>query len=395
MTQIKRVKCLHPFLSFSVHQFGYCYSCCTSWTRIGNVGKLVDGNSIMQVWNSDKMQTIRRAVLHNDLREVCNFTYCPYAMDSNYIDLEAVKNDDPRFNFIIDQIMAGKTELESPPYMFTVSSSGRCNLKCSMCQAEQKFSRDDDLLDEKLFSKVIPDILPGISRLYLMGNGEVLFNPHSRKFLQTLNPDKYPLLKIDLLTNGTLFTPRLWETISHNHYDTIGVSIDAATKETYQSIRRNGNWDTLLNNLELISELRAKKVFNRFSLYFCVMKSNYKEMKQFVELGKSLGCDQIEFTKIFGNVVDENINLTANKKIFSEIASILADPIFKQSGVSTLMIDDYRKYAQKDVTPIELLVTRLKEIVYFLPTKILYLLSKKHFFHKLLDKYAALKRAVR
>jgi wyosine [tRNA(Phe)-imidazoG37] synthetase (radical SAM superfamily) len=348
----------------------------------------------MQIWNSERMQTIRQAVLNNDLSKVCNFNYCPYAISSKYINLEAAKTDDDNFNFIIDQIIAGKTEMESPPYMFTVSSSGRCNLKCVMCQAEQKYVRNDDMLDEKIFTETLPEILPGLSRLYLMGNGEVFFNAHSRKFLQNLDPEKYPLLKIDLLTNGTLFTPKLWETISHNKFDNIVVSIDAATKETYQYIRKNGNWDTLRRNLDLIGELRAKNVFTRFSICFCVMKSNYKEMKQFVELGKTIGCDNTEFTKIFGNVIEENINMTANKKIFAEIASILEDPIFQQNGVNTLMIDEYRNYSGKETNVVDRMVTMGKELSMYLPSKAMNMLSKKHSFHKLMENIAKLKKAI-
>lgn len=395
MKRIKKTKCIQPFVSLSIMQFGYCYSCCTSWTKVGNVGKLSDGNSLMAVWNSDKLQLIRQAVLNNDLGAVCNFEYCPYAISKDYVDLESAKNDDAKFNAVIEQIIAGKTELDSPPYMLTVSSSGRCNLNCVMCQADHGNSKEDDLLDEKIFTEILPEILPGLAKLYLLGNGEVFFNPHSRKFLQTLDAEKYPSLTIDLLTNGILFTRKLWETISHNRYGAIGVSIDAATKETYQHIRKNGNWDILRQNLDFISELRAKNVFSGFSIYFCVMKSNYREMKQFVELGKAIGCDNIEFTKIFGDVIEENINLTSDKGIFSEIAAILEDPVFRQSGVNTLMIDDYRVYSGAKVTIVDRLVTKGKEVGLYVPTKVRNMLAKKYAFHRLMEILAKLKKVVR
>lgn len=394
MKRIKKVKCLHPFLSLSIMQFGYCYSCCTSWTRLGAVGKLTDAKSLMQIWNSDRLQTIRQAVLNNDLGKTCNFEYCPYAISTEYVDLESAKTDDKQFNAIIDQIIAGKTELETPPYTLTVSSSGKCNLDCVMCQADHDNSQEDNLLDEKVFNEVLPEILPGLSKIYLMGNGEVLFNSWSRKFLQTLDTEKYPLLTIDLLTNGTLFTQKMWESISHNRYGSIGVSIDAASRDTYQYVRKNGDWDMLRRNLDLISELRAQNVFSRFSIYFCVMKSNYREMTQFVELGKTLGCDNIEFDKVFGYAIEENINMTANTKIFSEIASILEDPLFKQPGVNTLMIDDYRKYSGRDISFADSIVIKCKELGLYLPTKVMNMLSKKHSFYKLMERIAKLRKGV-
>lgn len=375
-------------------QFGYCYSCCPSWNKIGNVGKFTDDNGLMSVWNSDRLQSIRRAVLDNNLAGVCNFDYCPHAISREYVDLESAKNDDEKFNLIIDQIIAGKTKLETPPYMFTISSSPQCNLDCVMCQAEHVNSRSDAMLEEKIFSEILPEILPSLSRLYLMGNGEVFFNPHSRKFLQTLDASRYPSLTVDILTNGNLFTRKLWESVSHNRYGAIGVSIDAATKETYQRIRKKGNWDLLRQNLDFISELRSKNIFTSFSIYFCVMKSNYREMKQFVELGKAVGCDNIEFTKIFGDVFEENINLTGDKRIFAEIGSILADPIFRQSGVNTLMIDDYRDYVGKEVTAVDRIMTKGKELGLYLPTKVKNLLSKRHAFHTFKEIVAELKQTV-
>jgi wyosine [tRNA(Phe)-imidazoG37] synthetase (radical SAM superfamily) len=375
-------------------QFGYCYSCCTSWTRLGNVGKLADGSSLTSIWNSDTLQMIRRAVLDNDLGKVCNFQTCPYAISKEYVDLESAKNGDPAFDAIIDQIIAGKTELETPPYSLTVSSSGRCNLDCVMCQADHGNSRKDDELDRKIFTEILPEILPGLARLYLLGNGEVFFNPHSRKFLQTLDADRYPSLTIDLLTNGTLFTRKLWETISHNRYGSIGVSIDAATAETYQHVRRNGNWDVLRRNLDLIAELRANNVFSQFSIYFCVMKSNYREMKQFVELGRAIGCDNIEFTKIFGDVIEENINLTSDKRIFAEIGAMLADPIFREKGVNALMIDDYRAYEGVEISAADRLVTSGKELGLYLPAKALKFLGKHQSFHRVMEILARLKKTI-
>lgn len=103
------------------------------------------------------------------------------------------------------------------------------------------------------------------------------------------------------------------------------------------------------------------------------MKSNYTEIKDFVELGLTLGCDRIVFQKIFGYAdIRENINFTNNKKIFSEIADILADPIFSHPRVDTTVIDSYRKYRGKKVFFLNGLISKGQEWLFYLPIKALF-----------------------
>lgn len=365
MKQITQVKCIEPFTVFGIHPNGYCYPCCPVWLKVGDMGRLNDQNSIMDIWNGPKMQRLRKAILDDNLENVCDSQYCPYAIKKDYLNLETLKNNDPKFNHIIDQIMAGRTIMDNSPYTLFVSNSTACNLNCTMCDSDHKYPESDKLLDEKLFTRIIPEILPDVSKIFMSGHGEVLFNPHSRKFLQTLDPSRYPHLRIQLLTNGILFTPKIWESIRHNHYEYISVSIDAATKETYEKIRRNGKWDILRQNLDFISELRHRKIFEYFAVSFLVMKSNYQEMKDFVELGLSLSCDKIVFQKIHGHAnIPENINLTRNQRVFAGIGQILTDPIFNRPEVDTALIDEYRKYADKRGYFWDRVITKGKEWYY-------------------------------
>lgn len=372
MTKVTQVKCIVPFTHLMINPYGYCYSCCSIWTKIGNVGKLTPSNSVMDIWNNERMQYIRKAVLEDKLVKVCNFDYCPLAIKSEYFHLKTLKkDDDPNFNHIIDQIMAGRTILENPPYTLEIANSGKCNLRCIMCESHDKFRKNDHSLDQKIFTQILPEILPKTSKLFLVGNGEVFFNQYSRKFLQSPDPGRYPSLRIQLLTNGTMFTPRLWETIRHNRYESISVSIDAASKETYEKIRKNGKWDILLQNLKFISELRRQNAFYWFTISFCVMKSNYMEMKDFVELGLALGCDKIVFQKIIGRAdIRENINLTHNRRIFIEIANTLADPIFHRPEVDITIIQQYQRYLGKRATSWDDFRTQIKEKFLYIPLKI-------------------------
>lgn len=76
------------------------------------------------------------------------------------------------------------------------------------------------------------------------------------------------------------------------------VSIDAASKQTYERIRRNGNFDTLKQNMEFAADLRKKGELRYFRMNFVVQRDNYQEMVPFVQWGEALGVDEVFFTKI-------------------------------------------------------------------------------------------------
>ena len=53
---------------------------------------------------------------------------------------------------------------------------------------------------------------------------------------------------IHLHTNANLWTEPMWESMSNVHdlVKSVEISIDAGTKETYEKVRRNGDWDMLM-----------------------------------------------------------------------------------------------------------------------------------------------------
>ena len=62
----------------------------------------------------------------------------------------------------------------------------------------------------------------------------------------------------------------------------VEISIDAATKDTYENIvRLNGKWDVLMENLFFISQIDSIKILR---CSFVVQNNNYKEMLAFAKL---------------------------------------------------------------------------------------------------------------
>ena len=72
MTSVKSVISLVPFTILHVNARGYCYSCCGSWTILGNAGRLNKGETLLDIWNGEKLQFIKKVQIFFDILEYCN-----------------------------------------------------------------------------------------------------------------------------------------------------------------------------------------------------------------------------------------------------------------------------------------------------------------------------------
>lgn len=376
------LRCLVPFTYLELAPGGEVYCCCPQWTKAGPIGNLKK-EPIEKIWNSVIAERVRSCVYAHNLEIVCNQKYCPIFLGQKKHSLPKWLKVEPGIRPILNDLREKKTHLSSGPIDILVADSGQCNLRCKMCLSNEKFIPNDDNLSKKIFEEVLPKLLPSARYLTLCGNGEVFYRQQTREFLRKFNPRKYPQLSFNILSNGILLNQRMWDSIKHNRINSISISIDAATKQTYNKIRLGGNWERLQKNLLFLAKLRRQVKFKSFRINMVVMRSNYHEMKQFARLGIRLGCDTVLFSKIYGHFtlgcLQENINfLRGESKIFQEIRKILSDPIFKHPAMNTVQLANYKNYR---LTPEERLTTRLnhlKRSLLFPLYRLYYLLPRRY-----------------
>ncbi len=78
------------------------------------------------------------------------------------------------------------------------------------------------------------------------------------------------------------------------------ISIDGATKETYEKIRVGSDFNRVVANIKRFIELKRqrKTYFPETILHFVLNKINQHEALYFVEFVKSLGGQTIFFTRL-------------------------------------------------------------------------------------------------
>jgi len=222
-------------------------------------------------------------------------------------------------------------KMDVHPTNVAIGFDATCNLKCETCRNDIYIAKDKELsVVNELAKKTKEEVLPYCKFLIMAGNGEVFASPSYRELYTGSEAKDIEWIRI--LSNGTLFTSARWKEFSANKKAKImlTVSIDAGTKETYEKVRRGGNFDKLKQNMEFAAELRRTGELSYFRLNFVVQKRNYKEMPAFVEWGLSLGVDEIFFTKIlnWGTYTDEE---------FKEVSMMEADGVTPKKELLEVM----------------------------------------------------------
>lgn len=118
-----------------------------------------------------------------------------------------------------------------------------CNLKCKSCRQDYICLQGENLEKaRKIEERILEDRFNIVLEIDITGFGDAFASSLYREFLTTLEGKKYPRLEINLITNGLLLTPAMWNKIEkiHDNIHWILISIDAATAETYK-LNRGGN----------------------------------------------------------------------------------------------------------------------------------------------------------
>jgi MoaA/NifB/PqqE/SkfB family radical SAM enzyme len=177
-----------------------------------------------------------------------------------------------------------------------------CNLRCKTCffsspNAEKLFIPPMNLA---FFKTIAKDVFPKTRILFLSCGAEPLMTNDFDDFLEVTA--KYSVPYIGYATNGLLLSERIIRSSIECRVSEITISIDGATKETYEYIRTRSNFDKLLDNLALYKDIvsKAKGRVPSLRFNFTASRANYFEMPMLVDLAKRFGVSVIKF-RIYTN----------------------------------------------------------------------------------------------
>ena len=145
------------------------------------------------------------------------------------------------------------------PPCLQIEPTSVCNFRCVMCyQCDPKFNKTADgymgSMSLELFKDIIDEVEGHIDAITFASRGEPLLNQNLPAMLSYCE-DKFLALKLN--TNASLLTEKNIHTLLSSHLQTLVFSIDSTEKEAYETIRVNSNYEKLIENLELFSNIRS------------------------------------------------------------------------------------------------------------------------------------------
>jgi MoaA/NifB/PqqE/SkfB family radical SAM enzyme len=155
------------------------------------------------------------------------------------------------------------------------------------------FNQKPTVLTPGNFEKILKSIHPYARKLTLSAAYEPLVSPHVAEIFELCG--KYPIPEVTFLTNGTLLTERIAESVIRTGITEVCFSLHAGTEETYNQIVKGGNFQKTLRNIALISELKKGGGKPKLHVNVALMKSNIRELEKIVVLAHKLGVASVSF----------------------------------------------------------------------------------------------------
>ena len=184
-----------------------------------------------------------------------------------------------------------KLNLNFLPITMDIEPTTGCNFRCTMCQVSSPNFITKNL-DFEMFKKIIEDNKQ-LLKIKLQGMGEPLVN---KKFFDMVYFASKHGIVSEITTNGSLLTKENIFKLLNSNLSRITISIDGASKETFEKIRVKSNYNTVIENCKnLVENFKKKLIRPEISAWCVVQNDNISEFDKIYELCKKIGFDKLTY----------------------------------------------------------------------------------------------------
>jgi radical SAM protein with 4Fe4S-binding SPASM domain len=158
--------------------------------------------------------------------------------------------------------LAGKKKINFgyPPYLL-IEPVSTCNLKCPFCfQTDKTFTKKPfmGVIDFSFFKKIVDEADElKIGAITLASRGEPTMHKKFSEMLEYINKKKN-IYEIKTNTNGTFLTEKICHSIFKNNVTQVVVSSDHYIKEDYERLRLGSKFEKVVNNVDMLFNIRKK-----------------------------------------------------------------------------------------------------------------------------------------
>ncbi|MFI5180550.1 MAG: radical SAM protein [Thermoanaerobaculia bacterium] len=222
-----------------------------------------------------------------------------------------------------------------------LDQNNKCNLKCRMCGFSDprvaplpKFD-----LSFPLFRKIAAEIFPRTRYLALSCMTEPLMTRDIGERLALVGVSGIPF--VEIITNGTLLSEAIVRSLIAARISRMAVSIDGATKETFEKIRVGANFETVLENIRRFSRIKRETgaALPHLRVNHTLSPTNAHEFDRFLNLLESLEPQSVDVRTVvkFSNALDTGTKDSAFYVVVQEVREKL-DAFCRRTGIENVGI---------------------------------------------------------
>jgi putative metalloenzyme radical SAM/SPASM domain maturase len=194
--------------------------------------------------------------------------------------------------------------MEDKPKKLNIEASSRCNLNCDMCMRKVLLEETGDMSLETY--KALLPVFPELESVNIIGIGEPLLNENIIEMIKLGKRHLPSTGTFSITTNATLIDSKMARELVDSRLDDLVVSIDGATAETFNDIRKQAAFDEVLKNIGRLNKAKKEleSVLPRLGFEFVAMKKNIAELPQLVDLADRYSVSFILVTNLLPHTED-------------------------------------------------------------------------------------------
>lgn len=194
-------------------------------------------------------------------------------------------------------------------YQVFFDTTNFCNLRCTFCPRSGKSPVS---MTTENVETVLKRIAYRADYLQLSCAWELSVAKNAAEVIQSVGSCHIPFTSI--YSNGNILPPMMADALIEGAISEYVVSLGESTKETYESIRKGGNFEKVTANIGMLSSLKKKRnsLYPRICANLTLINSNIGELPGFVEMAAGLGIQEIRGRHLILNkgldIMDEVIS---------------------------------------------------------------------------------------
>jgi radical SAM protein with 4Fe4S-binding SPASM domain len=195
-------------------------------------------------------------------------------------------------SFLISAL-SNKTLVWGVPPVLTIEPTNQCNLHCPLCTTGSgEMARIAGQMDLNTYEKIIKHMGKDIFFMLIYHQGEPYMNKNFFKFVEIAKQNN---IYVTTSTNGHYFTDQNIKKTLDCGLDSMIISLDGTTQESYTKYRVGGDLDRVLDGTArlMAEKKRLKMQTPNVALQFLVMKHNENEIPEVKKIARQLNVDRL------------------------------------------------------------------------------------------------------